>query len=229
VEVLFSDTFDLTKNETQGWIKKQVITAYVWLSNVTKLWDVKVKIKWNTTLLDLDYQQITINEEKFPQPWKTLEMDITHGTWDYLIVTIGRPHEEEKYIKGTFWLLKLDFKVNCVMNTTGTAAGTGVPISADTWIEPDDGYMIMCGTTYTSCDSTHNFTLSKSRYYFTPIPMDFDQSGHVGVEDIKIILKNYAKPDTPFDFDKSGVVDIYDVVKVAKAYCTSTPPPIPKP
>jgi hypothetical protein len=240
VEVLFSDTFDLTKNETQGWINKQVITAYVWLSNVTKLWEVRVQIKWNTTLLALDYQQITINEEKFPQPWVKLDMTITPGAspsiLDKLDFTIARPNETEKYLKGTFWLLKLDFKVNCVMNTTGTeyipktTTKTGVPIPVDTWIEPVDGYMKMgADTIYTPSAPMYNYTLSKSRYYFTPIPYDFDQSGHVGVEDITIILYNYGKPDTPFDFNKNGVVDIYDVVKVAKAYCTSTPPPIPKP
>jgi hypothetical protein len=328
VEVLFSDTFDLTKNKTQGWIKKQVIPAYVWLSNVTKLWEVNVKVGWNPHLLDIDYQQITINEEAFPQPWKILEMDIsdtiitsatlhysptgwggwsdkgasklgwvlscivknvgsgqgdyaklikwvpgasvTVGTTTYtypttpfgyvydasipetgyilqndddsddlqlileypsaLTVKIGRPNEEEKYLKGTFWLLKLDFKVKCVMNTTNTASGTGVPIDADTWIQPADGYMKMGATTYYPVPySPYNFTLSRSRYYFTPIKYDFDQSGHVGVEDIKIILLNYGRCDTPFDFDKSGWVDIYDVVKVAKAYCNKTPPPLPDP
>jgi len=233
MEVLFSDTFDLTKNETQGWKKNQVITAYVWLSNVAKLYEVKVKIKWNTTLLYIDEQQITINQEKFPMPWANLTLKITHDTWDSIEFTIARPDEEEKYLKGTFWLLKLDFKVKCVMNTTNTqcipltTTKTGVPIPCDTWIEPVDGYMKMGPNKYTPSDAMYNYTLSKSRYYFTPIKYDFDQSGHVGVEDIKIILYNYGYFDTAFD--PSGTVDIYDVVKVAKAYCTKVPPPIPKP
>ena len=229
MEVLFSDTFDLTKKKAQGWIgtgpKKQTITAYVWLSNVTKLYEVKVKIRWNTSLLEIDEQQIFINEEKFPMPWVKLELKITHDTWDYIEFTIARPNKEEKYLKGTFWLLKLDFKVKCVTDDCE------LPVNASTDIKPVDGYMMMCGTKYTPTDPVHNFTTSYSTYFWTPIFGDFDQNGHVGVEDIMFMFDLYG-PVThgcSFDFDGDDDVDIADVLRVAKLYCTDKPPVISDP
>jgi len=225
MEVLFSNTFDLTKKKAQGWMgtgsKKQTITAYVWLSNVTKLYEVKVKIRWNTSLLEIDEQQIFINEEKFPMPWVKLELKITHDTGlDEIEFTIARPNRTEKYLKGTFWLLKLDFKVKCYNDTYG------LPVNASTDIKPVDGYMKMDAHTYTPTGVKYNFTTSYSTYFWTPIFGDFDQNGHVGVEDIMFMFDLYG-PVThgcSFDFDGDDDVDIFDVVPVAKLYCTDKPP-----
>jgi hypothetical protein len=227
IEVLFSDKFDLTKKAAQGWKEKQVITAYVWISNATKLHDIHLAIAFDANLLDIDLQQITINTEAFPMPWKSLSQGWT--TKDGLTVfqfTIERPYPEKPGLKGTFWIIKMDFKVKCV------TTDEGIPVNASTLIKPLrwDGtfgsYLSMCNKDYKSdCE----LDLSDAKYYWTPIPYDFSQDGHVGKEDILLLLKKYGTTGTTgWDLNGDKVVDIGDVVLVAKAYCNDKPPVLAK-
>jgi len=245
IEVFFTDVWPGPKYSAawnaskvaQGWSKGQVITAYVWISNATKLYDIDFLLRWNTTLLKVDLQQITINDEAFPMPWSYLSQCVGEdGTSDYFRFIIERPHLPTKPpIKGTFWIVKLDFKVKCVTN--GTYPGTDhkndypVPASTDIWI----GRAI-----FSTCCGPYDSRLSQidvsdAKYFWTPIPYDFDQNGHVGVEDILWIFAHYGDTSPPCSYDISGplgtpdgVVDIYDVVIVSKAYCNSTPPDMPE-
>jgi hypothetical protein len=235
IEILFSkdpEVFNKTDNWAQGWINCTRISAYVWVSNVTKFYGMSLDIYFDPNVLETDIQHIFINEEKFTWPWTKLEMSI-HPSGAPIQVHIERPNEEEKWLKGTFWMIRIDFHVKCVMNTTNYdyIAPYGFPINATTTVTSDWALakLYMCGREYKYTNPTYNLDISWSTYYWTPIPYDFDQNGHVGISDILIILKYYGKPDTPFDLDKSGTVDIYDVVKVAKAYCTKTPPKITNP
>jgi len=226
MEVLFSDEFDLEAKKAQGWREDQVITAYVWVSNATKLYDIHFVLVWNTSLIHVDLQQITINEEAFPMPWKKLyqevvdEYEFCGNYWDALLFYIERP-EEKLPIKGTFWIVKLDFKVSCVTDEWDN------PINASTVLHFDPE----CTFLSTECGDYFydDLTLSMAEYFWTPIPMDFNQNGHVGVEDIMWIMDYYGMADTSYDLNDDGVVDIYDVVIVSKAYCNSTPPVLADP
>lgn len=225
MEILFSDEFDLTAKYAQGWYEKQVITAYVWVSNATKLYGIMANITWDLDLLEIDLQQITINEEAFPQPWEFLVQDLCACSGDFYF-EIWRP-EEKAPLKGTFWILKMDFKVKCYTDIYG------IPIEADTDIAFDDYYtgLYMCDHWYWG-DEPDMLDLSIVTYYWTPIPFDFSQNGHVGVEDIMIILDEYGEAfpaGEGFDFaNDDGVVDIYDIVVVAKHYCNDEPPEMPE-
>ena len=76
-------------------------------------------------------------------------------------------------------------------------------------------------------DDSGLIDLSNVDYFWTPIPYDLDQNGHVGVEDIMIALEHYGEeftPGTGFDFDEDGDCDIFDIVIVAKHYCNDVPP-----
>jgi hypothetical protein len=227
MEILFSNTFDKTKKKAQGWYEDQVITAYVWVSNATKLYDIHFIIEWNTTLLHVDLQQVTINEEAFPMPWSYLSQSFGHDGWDYFWFGIARPCTKPP-LKGTFWIVKLDFKVSCVTDAWKNPRNATTPIFFCT----DPGYTYLstkCG----QYNVNNGLVLSNANYYWTPIPYDFSQNGHVGVEDIMWLLganptktKYYGMTDTSYDFSGDHVVDIFDVVKVSKAYCHSTPPPL---
>lgn len=220
MEILFSDEFDLEAKKAQGWYEGQVITAYVWVSNATKLYGIEANVVWNPDLLKIDLQQITINEEAFPQPWEDLWQYLSAGYFDF---GIYRP-DEKPPLKGTFWILKMDFKVKCYVD----AYEIPIKAEADIWLDPATTGLCMCGDWYTGS----NLDLSYSTYYWTPIPMDFSQNGHVGVEDILIILDEYGKPSPVgegFDFNPDGTIDIYDIVIVAKHYCNDEPPEMPDP
>jgi hypothetical protein len=84
----------------------------------------------------------------------------------------------------------------------------------------------MCNKDYKSdCE----LDLSDAKYYWTPIPYDFSQDGHVGKEDILLLLKKYGTTGTTgWDLNGDKVVDIGDVVLVAKAYCNDKPPVLAK-
>lgn len=220
MEVLFSDEFDLEAKKAQGWYEGQVITAYVWVSNATKLYGIGANVVWDPDLLKIDLQQITINEEAFPQPWEELWQYLSDGYFDFWILR----SEEKPPLKGTFWILKMDFKVKCLTKK-------GVPIPDDTliWLDPETTGLWMCDHWYDWPDA---LDLSDVTYFWTPIPYDFDQNGHVGVEDIMIILDHYGETPSPgkgFDFNPDGLIDIYDIVIVAKHYCNDEPPEMPDP
>jgi len=223
MEVLFSDTFDLEAKKAQGWYEDQVITAYVWVSNATKLYDIHFKLWWNTELIHVDLQQITINEEAFPMPWNYLHQEIGEDTWDYLWFEIARPCTKPP-LKGTFWIVKLDFKVSCVTDEWLNPINASCPIE----LGPNPEYTYL-STLCREYNAENGLVLSDADYYWTPIPMDFDQNGHVGVEDIMWIMDYYGMSDTSYDLNDDGVVDIYDVVMVSKAYCHSTPPVLADP
>jgi hypothetical protein len=227
IEVLFSDKFDLTKKAAQGWKENQVITAYVWISNATKLHDIRLDIAFNDSLLDIDLQQITINTEAFPMPWKSLSQGWdAKGGLKVFKFYIERPYPEKPGLKGTFWIIKMDFKVKCVTDSEN------IPVNASTLIEPLrwDGclgsYLSMCGTYYWA---ESDLDISKAKYYWTPIQYDFSQDGHVGKEDILLLLKHYGfHGTTGWDLNGNTYVDIGDVVLVAKAYCNDKPPVLAK-
>jgi hypothetical protein len=189
IEVLFSKDptkFNLTEKKAQGWFEGQVITAYVWVSNATKLYGIGVEIQWDKDLLEIDLQQITINSEKFPMPWDKLAQCLTPGNFKF---EISRPAPPTKpAIKGTFWILKMDFKVKCYTDIEK------VPINGSTLITPVYGGL---ATWLTMVDgiywSSPYLTLSAAKYYWTPIPYDFSQDGHVGKEDIALILGHYGE------------------------------------
>jgi len=217
MEILLSDEFDLDAKIAQGWYEDQVITAYLWVSNVTKLYGIGAHVMWDPDLLRIDMQQIFINEEAFPQPWVYLNQDLDDGDFWFWI---ERPCDKPK-LKGTFWILRFDFKVKCYRDEYE------IPINGTTTIELCTGgectWLLMCGDYYWGED----IDFSEVDYFWTPIPFDLNQNGHVGVEDILIALDHYG--DTPpagedCDFDGDGDVDIYDIVIVAKHYCNDTPP-----
>jgi len=234
IEVFFTDVWPgpplsaawNASKVAQGWFEDQVISAYVWISNATKLYDIEFILIWNTSLLHVDLQQITINEEAFPMPWSHLDQEVyelgEEPYWDAFCFYIERDHDKPP-IKGTFWIVKLDFKVSCVRNSTDD-----FPIPWDTCIG------IFWASLSTSCelpyDSCHPeyLDVSHAKYFWTPIAYDFDQNGHVGVEDILWIMDYYGDTDTSYDLNKDGIVDIYDIVLVSKAYCNSTPPEMPE-
>lgn len=230
IEVFFTDVWPGPKysaawnasKKAQGYFEDQVISAYVWISNITKLYDIKFTLKWNTSLIHVDLQQITINEEAFPMPWSRLTQKVSNDTWDYFYFYIERLHSKPP-VKGTFWITKLDFKVSCVRNSTDK-----YPIPAWTPIFLRNvNLSTCCGVHYTSGEP-EMLTVSDAKYFWTPIKYDFDQNGHVGVEDILWIMKYYGDPDTSYDLNGDGIVDIYDIVLVSKAYCNSTPPEMPE-
>jgi hypothetical protein len=229
MEVLFSNTFDLTKKAAQGYFKLQVITAYVWVSNATKLYEIDAKVTWDTDLLDIDLQQITINSNAFPMPWTSLTQTLTPGSFTFNVERPGYDANKEEWIKepikGTFWILKLDFKVKC------HPTGDNVPHNASTLIDLPRNYnwLTMCENGYEYC-SVADLGLSNAKYYWTPILYDFSQDGHVGVEDIGLIMEHYGEGQASqwnLNGDVNGV-DIYDVVLVAKHYCNKTPPVLAK-
>ena len=222
LELLLSDEFDLDAKVAQGWFEGQVITVYLWVSNVTKLYGIDVHVWWDPDLLKIDLQQITINEEAFPQPWAYLDQYLD-AEWGDFYFEIKRPCEKPR-LKGTFWILKFDFKVKCYVDEFG------IPTDEDYFIAicDDCSHLHMCGDSY----YYPALTLSDVYYFWTPIPFDFNQNGHVGVEDILIILDHYGEEPTPgdgFDFEPDGIIDIYDIVIVAKHYCNDTPPELPEP
>lgn len=223
MEILFSDTFDPEAKKAQGWFEDQVISAYVWVSNATKLYDIHFVILWNTSLLHVDLQQITINEEAFPMPWTYLVQYLGHDDWDFFQFEIARP-ETKPPIKGTFWIVKLDFKVSCVTDKWDNPKNATTPIFFET--DPEWTYL---STTCGDYDVTNGLVLSNADYYWTPIPLDFNQNGHVGVEDIMWIMDYYGMADTSYDLNDDDVVDIFDIVMVSKAYCHSTPPVLSDP
>jgi len=216
MELLLSDTFDLEAKDAQGWYEDQVIEVYLWVSNVTKFYGMAAHITWNSALLRIDMQQIHINEEAFPQPWEFLVQDLSPGDFYF---EIYRPCEKPP-LKGTFWMLKFEFKVKCYYDQYE------IPIGALTCIDLCESCsgLYMCGDWY---NSPTWLDLSTVCYHWTPIPYDFDQNGHVGVEDIMIALDHYGESFAPgegFDFDGDGDCDIYDIVIVAKHYCNDVPP-----
>jgi hypothetical protein len=230
MEITFSSDSPVEEKIAQGWIENDVITAYLWVSNVTKFYDMAVCITWDPLLLRIDYQQIFINEETFPPPWSFLYLDVAEG---YIEFWIERPCEKPP-LKGTFWILQMDFKVKCFTDQDG------VPIPADTLIEICGATMsFKDGETYweyypgmaeAGTDDPYCITISDAEYYWTPIPGDFNQDGHVGVDDILIMAEHYGANGS-WDMTgpagtPDGVVDIYDIIWVAKRYCNSTPPPL---
>jgi len=225
IEVLFSDKFDLTKKAAQGWKKDQVISAYIWVSNATKLHDIKLLVLWAEWPFRIDIQQVTINEEAFPMPWAKLEQSFgMHAGWNAFSFYIERP-EEKPGLKGTFWIIKMDFKVLCY-NPEGIPINNSSPIFLERgapWT-----YLSMCDCPI--YDDPTELDLSDAKYYWTPIPYDFSQNGHVGKEDIAIIMDHYGhlSPPCAFDLNGDGIVDIFDVVLVAKAYCNDKPPVLAK-
>jgi hypothetical protein len=227
MEVLFSNTFDLTKKAAQGYFKKQVITAYVWVSNATKLYDIAVKVTWNSLLLDIDLQQITINEEGFPMPWTMLTQNLAPGVFNFRIARPGYDTQTHKWIKepikGNFWILKLEFKVKCY------PAGDHVPSNCSTLIDLPRDYnaLFMCENGYQYYTSD-DLDLSNAMYYWTPIKYDFSQDGHVGIEDITLLMNHYGIAPAEWNLNGLDNVDIYDVVLVAKKYCNQTPPVLAK-
>jgi hypothetical protein len=228
MEVLFSNTFDLTKKAAQGYYKLQVITAYVWVSNATKLYEIGAHVTWDKDLLDIDLQQITINEAAFPMPWVGLYQCLTPGSFYFEITRPGWDGKEwiKEPIKGTFWILKLDFKVKCY------PAGEHVPHNSSTLIDLpqgiDQNYLYMCENHAKYYDPA-DLSLSKAKYYWTPILYDFSQDGHVGVEDIGLLMKHYGEGSgSEWNLNAADGVDIYDVVLVAKKYCNKTPPVLAK-
>jgi hypothetical protein len=223
IEVLFSDKFDLTKKAAQGWKKDQVITAYIWVSNATKLHDIKLTVLWAEWPFKIDIQQVTINAEAFPMPWAKLEQAFgMHAGWHAFTFYIERP-EEKPGLKGTFWIIKMDFKVLCYTDVYGIPINNTTPIFLERGYP--DTYLSMCCGIY---DDPTELTLSDAKYYWTPIRYDFSQDGHVGKEDIALIMKHYGATDTSWDLNGDNIVDIFDVVKVAKAYCNDKPPVLAK-
>jgi hypothetical protein len=228
MEVLFSDTFDLTKKAAQGYYKLQVITAYVWVSNATKLYEIGAHVTWDASLLDIDLQQITINEAAFPMPWVGLYQCLTAGSFYFGITRPGFDGQKwiKTPIKGTFWILKFDFKVKCY------PAGDHVPLNSSTLIDlprgQDENYLYMCENHY-EYFSAADLSLSNAMYYWTPIKYDFSQDGHVGIEDIGLLMKHYGEGfASEWNLNGADGVDIYDVVLVAKKYCNKTPPVLAK-
>ncbi|MDH5374688.1 MAG: hypothetical protein OEW95_02610 [Candidatus Bathyarchaeota archaeon] len=224
LELLLSDEFDLDAKVAQGWFEGQVITVYLWVSNVTKLYGIDVHIMWDPDLLRIDLQQITINEEAFPQPWTYLDQDLYAEYGDFYF-EICRP-EEKPPVKGTFWILKMDFKVKCYVDVYEIPT----PSHTDIYLCGSGcSRLFMCGDWYYAPEF---LDLSDVEYFWTPIPFDFNQNGHVGVEDILIILDHYGEESIigeGFDFEPDGIIDIFDIVIVAKHYCTDTPPELPEP
>lgn len=221
MEILLSDEFDLEAKVAQGWFEDQVITAYLWVSNVTKLYGIGACIMWDPDLLRIDMQQIFINEEAFPQPWIYLEQDLVLEE-GYFHFYIERPCAVDKPpLKGTFWILRFDFKVECYRDEYEIPIDDDYPIFINA--ECDWTGLWMCGDWY--YDSWIDF--SDVDYFWTPIKYDLNQNGHVGVEDILIALKHFGEtfPEGEgFDFDGDTDCDIYDIVIVAKHYCNDTPP-----
>ena len=226
MEVLFSKDptkLDLTETVAQGYFKGQEIKAYLWVSNATKLWDINAHVTWNPLLLDIDLQQITINSNAFPMPWTALEQTLTPGSFTFEIARPGYDGQNwiKTPIKGTFWILEFDFKVKC------SPGGDNVPVNATCLIDLPLGAgqnrLTMCenGKVYSTA---LDLDLSTAKYYWTPIPYDFSQDGHVGIEDITKIMTHYGAGAGQWDLNSDGIVDIYDVVQVSKKYCTSTPP-----
>jgi hypothetical protein len=238
MEITFSPDSPVEEKEAQGWINNTVVTAYLWVSNVTKLFDIGCGIWWNPDLLRIDIQQIYINEETFPPPWSFLILEVYPG---YIEFCIERPCEKPP-LKGTFWVLQMDFKVKCYEDMDG------VPIPGDTVIGFEwaglsfkDGefmYYYMpgddpAGSGLDGFDTCYCLKISTAHYWWTPIPGDFNQDGHVGVDDILIMAEHYGM-DGSWDMTgpagtSDGYVDIYDIIWVAKRYCNNTPPPIPEP
>jgi len=225
IEVLFSKDptkFNLTEKAAQGYKELQVITAYVWVSNAEGLYDIGVHIQWDSDLLDIELQQITINKDWFPMPWTSLYQCLSDGNFYF---EIDRPAPPTKPgIKGTNWILKMEFKAKCFVDEHD------VPINGSTLITPhrcEGTFLTMCGHTYNDEDE---LTLSDAKYYWTPIPHDFSQDGHVGKEDIGLILDHYGEEgDTiSWDLNDDEIVDIYDIVIVAKDYCKDKPPVLAK-
>jgi len=225
MEILFSNTFNLTKKKALGYYEEQVITAYVWVSNATKLYGIEAEVTWDSDLLEIDLQQITINTEAFPGPWTLLIQELIPGDFYFEVLRPEPPIKPP--IKGTFWILKMEFKVKCYEEDYIPINGTCTIGFNPAWTG-----LLMCGTWYMGTDS-QAIDLSTATYYWRPIKYDFTQNGHVGVEDILEALDHYGEDRTGmvagqgFDFDNDNDVDIYDIVKVAKAYCHSTPPPMP--
>ena len=185
MEILLTDEWPEEVPEvkkTQGWYEDQVITMYVWVSNVTKLYGISAKVIWDPDLLRIDLQQITINEEAFPQPWTYLYQHLGEGSFDF---DIWRPCEKPP-LKGTFWILKMDFKVKCVVDEVFEIP---TPDWCEVYLAPAYSGLCMCGDWY---DWPDWLDLSYIEYYWTPIPYDFNQNGHVGVEDILIALDHYG-------------------------------------
>jgi hypothetical protein len=224
IEVLFSDKFDLTKKAAQGWKENQVITAYVWVSNVTKLHDIKLLVLWAEWPFKIDIQQVTINTEAFPMPWAKLEQSFgMHAGWKDFSFYIERP-EDKPGLKGTFWIIKMDFKVLCYTDQEGIPINNSSPIFLERGYPYT--YLNMCNKIY---DDPTELDLSDVKYYWTPIQYDFSQDGHVGKEDILLLLKHYGfHGTTGWDLNGDTYVDIGDVVLVAKAYCNDKPPVLAK-
>jgi hypothetical protein len=225
MEITFSPDSPVEEKIAQGWIENDVMTAYLWVSNVTKFYDLRVCIMWDPDLLRIDYQQIFINEETFPPPWSLMKLDLnaTAGTLQFWI---ERPCEKPP-LKGTFWILQMDFKVKCYVDEWG------VPIPGDTLIR-------ICGAQMSFKDAESSWVyypgdeeqsiycikISHAEYFWTPIPGDFNQDGHVGVDDILIMAEHYGMDGSWDVVGDDDVVDIYDIIWVAKRYCNSTPPPL---
>jgi hypothetical protein len=189
----------------------------VWVSNAEGLYGIGVHVTWDDDLLDIDLQQITINKDWFGMPWTYLYQSLEPGSFCF---EIDRPVPPTKPgIKGTNWILKMEFKAKCFVDKDD------VPINGSTLITPvrDGGtWLTMCGYTYTDASE---LSLSQAKYYWTPILYDFSQDGHVGKEDIALILEHYGDTgSTSWDLNDDDIVDIYDVVLVAKAYCNDKPP-----
>jgi len=241
IEILFSKdpkVFNITADKTAfGWINCTWLSAYVWVSNVTKFYGMSIDVYFDPTLLNTDIQHVFINEEWFTWPWTKFKMSVIcqpSPPIGVVEVEIERPNEEEKWLKGTNWLIRIDFHVKCVMNMTHCDPPR-LPINASCDVTADWALarLWMCGREYKAEPAwpgyPYNFTISWSTYYWRPIRYDFSQNGHVGVEDIVIILAHYGHCACfcPFDLNGDHWVDLYDVVKVAKAYCNSTPPTAP--
>jgi hypothetical protein len=229
MEITFNSTSPVDTKKAQGYVNMSVVTAYLWISNVTKLYDIIAVICWNPNYLELDIQQVTINAEEFKPPWTRLEfeVDTDSGQINFMIV---RPCEKDPIKSVAFWILKMDFKVKCVETN-------GMPIDAHTAItiaaaqlsfKDEEGYEWGYNPGNDQMGQGCNcIKISNADYYFTPIPGDFNQNGHVGIEDVKEMADHYGEQGTNWDKTGDGLVDIMDIVWVAKRYCNRTPPPMP--
>jgi len=234
MEITFSDTSALEPKKASGWINQSVLTAYLWVSNVTKLFDIKATITWDPYLLHLDIQQVTINEEAFPMPWERLDLSVSteSGQIDFYI---KRPTEKTP-LKGTFWILQMDFKVNCYEDDEFPIDGYtliqlwGGDASKLSFYDPEYGeWWYFEGDAEAGADCPHCIKFSDAEYFWLPIGGDFDQDGHVSVIDIGIMADHYGCNGLWDVVGDDDIVDIYDIVWVAKRFCTSEPRPIPDP
>jgi hypothetical protein len=240
------------------WTNCTWFTVEVNVKNVGKMYSFELWIGYNASLLNTDIQHIHVKDFLPPpyEILDLVLVPPTSGNiweeWSYIHITAKRPCNKPP-VCGSGAIVNIDFHTKCPTDhTTDLKPVYLLPQSVKSYIwiyyaKIDSKYIVdslPCTKDYIwpgglldigppqdpIMDLLYNTHTDYwyVEYYFEPLPMDLDQSGHVDIIDLQAIAKQYGKDLTCNPYATAFTqlaspynqpVDLYDVVYVAKYFC----------